>query len=229
MFRWLLFFTVMSACSSQSASIQSSLLLGGTYKYLALGDSYTIGESVKEADRWSVILGELLKEQSLELKNIDIIARTGWTTSELQAAIATANPRSDYDLVSLLIGVNNQYRGQSLEKYRIEFVELLKSSIKFANGRSERVFVLSVPDWSVTPFANGTDKAKTAREIDNFNAVAKEECAKRNIPFIDITPLSRKAATDIRLLANDNLHFSGTMHRQWATLALPTVVKLLKK
>lgn len=200
-----------------------------TLTYLALGDSYTIGESVAPAERWSVQLAEMLKQHQLNVAQPHIIARTGWTTAELQAGIASSDLATNtYDLVSLLIGVNNQYRGQSVDTYRKEFGALLGTAVRFARGNAKRVFVLSIPDWGVSPFAAGRDKTQIANEIDTFNAIAKEECRRAGIVYIDITPLSRLAAADPTYIANDQLHFSGKMYERWATEALPAVKELLK-
>lgn len=198
------------------------------HSYLALGDSYTIGESVPESERWSVQLAELLRQAGIPLNKPDIIARTGWTTAELAEAIRDSGNRTKYAMVSLLIGVNNQYRGQSPEIYRTEFAALLKTATSFAGEKPEKVFVLSIPDWGVTPFAAGRDRQKMAEEIDTFNAIAREECQKQGIPYVDITPLSRQAADDRSLVASDQLHFSGKMYRQWAEQALPVAKNLLK-
>ncbi|GAA4411276.1 SGNH/GDSL hydrolase family protein [Nibrella viscosa] len=197
--------------------------------FLSLGDSYTIGESVPETDRWSIQLAELLRKEGVDIANPDIIARTGWTTDELQAAIRASNNQKTYSLVSLLIGVNNQYRGQTPEKYRTEFRELLQTAIRFAGGNADRVFILSIPDWGVSPFAQGRDRQKIAAEINAFNAVAREEAATLNTAYIDITPTSRKAAGDASQFAADGLHFSGRQYRLWAEEALPVVKKLLAK
>jgi lysophospholipase L1-like esterase len=188
--------------------------------FLALGDSYTIGESVDEKDRWSMQLIDLLKVDFNVTKH-NIIARTGWTTSELTRAIEAEKLTDQYDMVSLLIGVNNQYRGQSLDTYRVELRALLNMSIKFAKNDAKKVIVLSIPDWGKTPFANGQDKVKIASEIDAFNNVAKTECKNANIVFIDITEITRKN-TDASMFASDGLHYSGKMHRLWANEALKT-------
>jgi lysophospholipase L1-like esterase len=198
----------------------------GTLKYLALGDSYTIGESVAESERWPVQLSDMVRKQNTDLASPDIIAKTGWTTAELTAGINKASPANDYDLVSVLIGVNNQYRGQSMATYRAELKDILTAAIGFAKNNPNRVFMLSTPDWGVTPFAAGSDRAKIANEIDGFNAVAQEECKKRNIRYIDITPLSRTALNDASLVASDKLHFSGKMYQLWAAKASPIVVSL---
>lgn len=194
--------------------------------FLALGDSYTIGESVDEKDRWSRQLIDLLKINFNFTKH-DIVARTGWTTSELTQAIEAKKLTEQYEMVSLLIGVNNQYRGQSLDSYRVEFRDLLNTSIKFAKNDAKKVIVLSIPDWGKTPFARRQDTQKIASEIDAFNNVAKEECKKLNIVFIDITEITRKN-TDTSMFAIDGLHYSGKMHRLWAMEALKTVGDILK-
>jgi lysophospholipase L1-like esterase len=194
--------------------------------FLALGDSYTIGESVDEKDRWSMQLIDLLKNDFNFTKH-EIVARTGWTTSELTQAIDAKKLTDQYDMVSLLIGVNNQYRGQSVDNYRVEFKNLLNTSIKFAKNDAKRVFVLSIPDWGKTPFAKGQDTQKIASEIDAFNNAAKVECKKLNIVFIDITEITRKN-TDATMFASDGLHYSGKMHRLWANEALKTVSDILK-
>lgn len=194
--------------------------------FLALGDSYTIGESVDEKDRWSRQLIDLLKTNFNFTKH-DIVARTGWTTSELTQAIEAKKLTEQYEMVSLLIGVNNQYRGQSLDNYRVEFRNLLNTSIKFAKNDAKKVIVLSIPDWGKTPFARGQDTQKIASEIDAFNNVAKEECKKLNIVFIDITEITRKN-TDTSMFAIDGLHYSGKMHRLWAMEALKTAGDILK-
>ena len=194
--------------------------------FLALGDSYTIGESVDEKDRWSMQLIDLLKTNFNFTKH-DIIARTGWTTSELTQAIEAKKLTEQYDMVSLLIGVNNQYRGQSPDTYRVEFRILLNTSIKFAKNDAKKVIVLSTPDWGKSPFAKGQDIQKITSEIDVFNNIAKEECKKLNIVFIDITEITRKN-TDASVFASDGLHYSGKMHRLWATEALGMAGDILK-
>ncbi|SFD51450.1 Lysophospholipase L1 [Spirosoma endophyticum] len=199
------------------------------YSFLSLGDSYTIGESVSANYRWSVQLADMLRKDGEDVGEPDIIARTGWTTAELQNAIKTSGNQKTYDLVSLLIGVNNQYRGQSQDQYRIEFRELLQTAIKFAGDRAAHVFVLSTPDWGVSPYAAGQNKINIAQDIDQFNTIAKDECHKVSIAYIDITPLSRSAAGDDSQFASDGLHYSGKQMKLWAEKALPVVKALLKK
>jgi lysophospholipase L1-like esterase len=197
--------------------------------YLALGDSYTIGEGAAATDRWPVQLAALARTQGLALAEPDIIARTGWTTAELQAAIAASgNHRTDYGLVSLLIGVNNQYRGQTVALYRTEFRQLLATAVTYAGGKASHVVVLSIPDWGQTPFAQGRDQAQIAREIDQFNAAAQQECQAAGIAFVPITDFTRGAAGDASQFTTDGLHYTGTQMRQWASRTLPVVQGLLK-
>ncbi len=196
--------------------------------YLALGDSYTIGESVPEHERWPVQLAAVLREKNVDVGQPDIIARTGWTTAELSQAILKSGNDNQYDLVSLLIGVNNQYRTQSRSRYRRELAVLLRTATRFAKGNARRVVVLSIPDWGVSPFAKNRNRKKIARKIDGFNEVCRKESLKAGAHFFDITPLSRTAATDASLIAPDGLHFSGKMYRQWMALILPGVEKMLK-
>lgn len=189
------------------------------YNYLALGDSYTIGEAVPFAENFPSQTALMIKTDTTELLP-RIIARTGWTTDELEAGIAAANTASpllsSYDFVSLLIGVNNQYRGRSVDSYRPEFTALLQKAIQYAGNRPERVVVLSIPDWGVTPFASGRDRAQIAAEIDAYNAANRQISLQYNVHYIDITPWTREAATDPTLLAADGLHPSGKEYRRWA-------------
>jgi lysophospholipase L1-like esterase len=197
-----------------------------SFRFLALGDSYTIGERVAENECWPNQLAELIKS-SLQFREteggakVTILARTGWTTAELWQGIQTAKLEPPYDLVSLLIGVNNQYRDLALDDYRSEFANLVAQSVKFAGANPQRVIVLSIPDWSVTPFAEGRDRAQIAAEIDAFNAVNREQSARVGVCYVDVTPVSRLAISDPSLLAPDGLHPSGRMYSQWTDLALP--------
>jgi lysophospholipase L1-like esterase len=184
--------------------------------YLALGDSYTIGECVEESERWSVQLARKLTASGKSVSKPKIIAQTGWTTDELKAAIVSENITQKFDLVSLLIGVNNQYRGRNVEQFRTEFVDLLEMAIQFADGKNSQVFVVSIPDWGVTAFGGGGNKPEISIQIDLFNKVVKEESDKTNIAFVDITPISRQALNDNSLIASDDLHPSGKMYELWA-------------
>ncbi len=208
-----------------------TLFDGKSYTYLALGDSYTIGEQVKQEESFPFQLQNALKTNQLNVKTPKIIATTGWTTDELQNAIKQANLTGKYDFVTLLIGVNNQYRGYSIETYKKEFSELLQQAITFANGDKRRVFVVSIPDWGVTPFAkNGPRSAQTiAEEINNFNAANQEITLAAGVSYTDITAASRNAANDLSLVAADGLHPSGKMYGEWTAALLPKVTAALKQ
>lgn len=187
-------------------------------KLLALGDSYTIGEAVDESERWPVLLFKILNEAGIVVKMPQIVAKTGWTTDELNQAIDDANIKETFHLVSLLIGVNNQYRGRSVENYKIEFEALLKRAINFAGNEPQNVFVLSIPDWGCTPFAEGRDRQKIAEEIDAYNLVNKQISETLGVKWFDITPSTRKSIGDLSLLAADGLHPSGKNYKEWATI-----------
>lgn len=193
--------------------------------YLALGDSYTIGEAVPPEASFPYQLTTGLNKNHLKTSTPTIIARTGWTTDELIAAIKERALTNKYDIVTLLIGVNNQYRGYNIDTYRAEFVQLLNTAITYTNGNKKHVFVISIPDWGVTPFAQGRDRTQIAREIDQYNAINKEETLKAGVNYVDITPGSRNAATDAALVASDGLHPSVKMYSEWVEKLLPEVVK----
>ncbi len=192
-------------------------------RILSLGDSYTIGESVLPADSWPLQLAAALRAQGVTVAAPTIVARTGWTTDELASAVDTAHLSPPYDLVTLLIGVNDQYRGHSIDGYRASFRALLARAVGFANGRVDRVVVLSIPDWGVTPFAQGRDRDRVAREIDAFNAVNREETSRAGARYVDVTAASRRASNSRSLVADDGLHPSGRMYTDWVRLALPEV------
>ncbi|MGN7786256.1 SGNH/GDSL hydrolase family protein [Niabella sp. 22666] len=189
-------------------------------RYLALGDSYTIGEGVTANESFPYQLAAKLQTDSVSMVTPQIIARTGWTTSELQAAVNKENLSKNFNLVTLLIGVNDQYRNASVDQYRFEFRKILQQAIIFAGGNRTKVIVLSIPDWSVTPFAKNSDRSVTAisEEIDAFNAVNKEETVALGVSYVDITTASRKAASDRSLIAADGLHPSGKMYTEWVEL-----------
>ncbi len=197
-------------------------------KILALGDSYTIGEGVNTSERWPVQLVNVLKNEKFNVAEPQIIAKTGWTTNNLLQAIEKENPAKDYTLVFLLIGVNNQYQGLNQESYRSEFRNLLAKSISFAGNKISKVFVLSIPDWSVTPFAKSFEPPKISNEIKIFNTINSEEAKAAGVHYIDITPISQKAENDTSLLTNDKLHPSGKMYSEWVSLLLEAVKNELK-
>jgi lysophospholipase L1-like esterase len=203
-------------------------------RYLALGDSYTVGESVEPEQRWPAQLTARLRERGFTLDDPLIIATTGWTTDELSRGIVQTAPLGPFDLVTLLIGVNNQYRGRSEEEYRRQFRALLQRAMAYTGNEPAHVIVLSIPDWSVTPFASalGADEASLARiatQIDRFNAINRAETARAGAHYIDVTPISREAAIDRSLLTRDGLHPSGKMYAQWVELIEPIAGKVLKR
>jgi lysophospholipase L1-like esterase len=196
-------------------------------RYLALGDSYTIGESVQESDRWP---NQLARQLSAEGMNTDvtIIARTGWTVNELWQGIQVNPPEGTYDLITLLIGVNDQYRGYPAAGYRDDFRFLLNIALECAGGDPNRVIVLSIPDWGMTPFAAGRDTQIIAEEIDQFNSINQEEAERAGVHYVDITPISRTVTADSDLIAADGLHPSGMMYSEWVDLVLPLARDALK-
>jgi lysophospholipase L1-like esterase len=196
-------------------------------RFLALGDSYTIGEGVPVEVRWPMQLVVRLAEAGYPLDEPEIIARTGWTTDELANALELAAPLGPYDIVSLLIGVNNQYRGRDVEEYRQQFNQLLERAISLAGGDPGNVLVLSIPDWGVTPYAEGRDTARITTEVDAFNAVNREEASRAGTRYIDVTPASRLAASDPELIASDGLHPSGKLYAAWVELLLPEALAAL--
>lgn len=198
--------------------------------YLALGDSYTIGEAVEQSASFPHQLVALLKEKGLEVSEPKVIAKTGWTTDELKAAIQQEKINETFDLVTLLIGVNNQYRGYSPEVYKKEFTELLEMAIGFAKGEQQRVYVVSIPDWGVTEFAqqSGRNQQTISEEIDVFNEINKQITVAKQVSYLDITPASREAVNDNSLIAKDGLHPSEKMYQQWAQ-RLAASIKLPSK
>gem|GEM_PF-558421 len=188
--------------------------------YLALGDSYTIGESVADSDRYPARVVSNLQKNSIPYKAPRIIATTGWTTTDLLAAIPTATT-PPYHAVSLLIGVNDQYQQLGVSEYRTRFSSLVQQSIRLTGGKPSHVIILSIPDYSVTPFARGSDKAYIAAQIDSFNMINKELAVASGVQYLDVTGESRKAANDPSLIAGDGLHFSGKEYAIWATMIVP--------
>lgn len=188
--------------------------------YLALGDSYTIGESVPAAENFPNQLAQMMRDKGMSVGAPDIVAKTGWTTSELIEAIAAAKLRETYDYVTLLIGVNNQYRGLPPEDYAKEFEQLLKMAIQFAGGKASNVIVVSIPDWGATPFARDRDRGKITEQITDFNLRNSRISAKNNVKYVDITEGSREAFINPELVAGDKLHPSGVEYNRWAKAIL---------
>ena len=201
---------------------------GTELRYLALGDSYTIGEAVEESGRWPVQLARALREEDrIPLAAPRIIATTGWTTDELSAAMDAAEPLGEWDFVTLLIGVNNQYRGRPADEFGREFDALLQRAIALAGGRGERVLVMTIPDWGVTPFGakSGRDRMQIARELDAYNATVAEVSARRGVEVADIAPISRERGA--QLVAEDGLHPSAELYAEWTAVARPIARRLL--
>ena len=193
----------------------SELYVDPPSSFLALGDSYTIGESVDAAMRWPNQLVTALNRSGLEFEQPEIVAKTGWTTDELLTALDQASLAASYDYVSLLIGVNNQYRGRSVASFEPEFTALLERAISYSNRKANGVFVVSIPDWGVMPFAEGRDARKIALEIDTYNKSIERICKIYGVRFFDITEISRKASETPSFVASDGLHPSGEMYAAW--------------
>ena len=208
-----------SADANTSAAVQQT--------YLALGDSYTIGESVSQAQSFPYLLVSKLNSRGKNFAPPKVIARTGWTTNDLQKAITAANVTGKYDFVTLLVGVNNQYQGLSQSTYRTQFKDLLNRAINYAGGKVSHVSVLSIPDWGQTPFGkkSGRNTQKITADIAAFNAINKAEAANRGVSYTDITPLSKRVTTDPALVAQDGLHYSGKMHALWVDAIIATFNK----
>ena len=215
---------LLASCGGEDGAVTTSEV--ESLRFLALGDSYTIGESVDPSERWPEVLADRLEEEGLPPVEVKIIARTGWTTNELDAGITAADPEGPYDLVTLQIGVNDQFRGFDIEVFRAEFVALLDRAIGFADGDEESVIVVSIPDWGVTPFASSYDSEQIAAEIDDFNAVAREEAERAGAHWVDVTGISRSGGDE--LVADDGLHPSAEQYRLWVEEILPVAVSVLE-
>jgi lysophospholipase L1-like esterase len=205
------------------------------HTYLALGDSYTIGQSVLPPDRYPVQTVDLLQKDHLNGVALEIIATTGWTTTDLLNALAAepptltrTTPVQPYGIVTLLIGVNNQYQGRSQSEYRDQFTQLLRHCIVLAGNRASHVIVLSIPDYSITPFAHGHNTELIAAQIDSFNVLNMQLSMDAKVHYLDITGESRKAATDVSLIASDGLHFSGKEYAIWAQKLEPMIKEIWK-
>lgn len=197
-----------------------------TYKYLALGDSYTIGESVCNDCNYPKQLTDSLNKTSNEKTSVKIIAKTGWTTTDLLSAIAAEKPSKDYDLVTLLIGVNNQYQGKPFSIYEEEFQELLNMAIDFAKGKTENVFVLSIPDYAFTSFGQKSGKAeKITSELNKYNAFAEKIVVEKGVKFVNITPITQKGLENPELVASDGLHPSEVAYKKFVEMMFESASK----
>lgn len=200
----------------------SSETIAQKLQFLALGDSYTIGESVTAAERWPAQLVAALRKQKIEIDDPHIIATTGWRTDELKSAIEKANLKNTYNLVSLLIGVNNQYQGKPAEQYAVEFQELLQTAVSLAGANKSHVFVISIPDYGYTPFGQSKQQEIT-KALDHFNALNESITEKAGIKYVNITDISRKGLSQPDLVAGDGLHPSGKMYTLWVERILKTL------
>lgn len=205
-----------------------SILAGQSLSYLALGDSYTIGEKVSPSERWPVLLADTLRSMGYPVAEPEILAVTGWTTGDLKKGIENSDLKESYGLVSLLIGVNNQYRGYDIERFRNDFTFLLEKSIELAGNHPGNVLVLSIPDYGVTPFAENRDPSRISAEIERYNEIKEIISRKKGVMYVDITPISRKAEKHPELLAGDRLHPSGIMYQRWVARIIPVLVPKLK-
>lgn len=196
--------------------------------YLALGDSYTIGQGVQASQRFPAQTVVLLRNMGISISDPVYIAQTGWTTANLQSAIASASLLPSYDVVTLMIGVNDQYQRMDTSGYADRFAQLLQKSIQLAGNKKDRVFVLSIPDYSVTPFVSPQDKERVRNGVDNFNNVNRRITVEAGVSYTDITPSTREATTNMALIASDNLHPSGLEYKKWAEMLAPKISAVLK-
>lgn len=198
------------------------------YSFIALGDSYTIGQSVAENERFPAQTQSMLRAVDKQVNDVTYIAATGWTTTDLQSAIENQNPEGPFDIVTLLIGVNDQNRFRDTTGYDMRFTRLLQKAVQLAGNKSDRVFVLSIPDYSVTPYGSIDDTMMIRKQIDLFNSINLRVSSAYNISYTDITPVSREALNDASLIAKDNLHPSGKMYKKWVDLLGPKIQYNLK-
>ena len=196
--------------------------------FLALGDSYTIGESVPIYESFPYQTVQLLRNKGISVHAAEIIAKTGWTTDELMAGIDRTTFEKSYDIVTLLIGVNNQYRGKDPAVYEKEFEKLLNKAIAFAGGNKQHVFVISIPDWGATPFAANRDRTKIGKEIDQFNTINRKITENAGIVYLSITEGSREATYNALLVAKDGLHPSGLEYGRWAKKLADAILKSIR-
>jgi lysophospholipase L1-like esterase len=196
-------------------------------RFLALGDSYTIGEGVADHERWPDQLVALLRSRGVEIGDPHIVARTAWTTDELSDAIDAEGLTGTFDLVTLLIGVNDQYRSRPVDSFKPEYRTLLRRATKFAAKKSKRVIAVSIPDWSATPYAEGRDRDLISREVLTYNSAAEELARAERVSWVDVTECSRAMLHDSSLVAVDGLHPTGAMYGKWAAVLLPAALTAL--
>jgi lysophospholipase L1-like esterase len=196
-------------------------------RFLALGDSYTIGEGVAETERWPSHLVRRLDDRGIRLTDVQLVAQTAWTADELADAIDEARPRGPFDLVTLMVGVNDQYRSRPVSAFAPEYQRLIARSIAFAHGEARRVIAISIPDWGATPFASGRDRDLIAREIEAYNERSRKLALRARVAWVDVTPASRATLFEPSLVTADGLHPSGQMYARWADLIAPAAVAAL--
>ena len=221
-----LLFTIINNHAKQALSLNYKAMNEIKFSWLALGDSYMIGESVNAGERFPAQTMALLQTAGYDFAEPKYIATTGWTTQDLLNAIDQQKPKGPYDIVTLLIGVNDQYQHMDMAGYRERFNECLQKAIALAGNNREHVFVISIPDYSVTPYASNSDTTQISKEIDEFNAINKAITLSYNISYIDITAGTREAKDDPSLLANDRLHPAGKEYAKWASLLADEIKKI---
>lgn len=214
-------------------SFENSTPVKRHLNYLALGDSYTIGESVCETCRYpeQLKLG-LQNAYPIDTFSLQIIATTGWTTSNLISAIKTKNPDPNFDFVTLLIGVNNQYQHKPFSLYEQEFPQLVNTAIKLAKGDKSKLIVVSIPDYAFTPYGKSlgaSTSTKISLEIEQYNTFAKNYCIQNNIEFINITDITQQGLQNPDLVATDDLHPSELAYAKFAERILPKAITILSK
>ncbi|WP_103665143.1 SGNH/GDSL hydrolase family protein [Gracilimonas amylolytica] len=216
---------VFTACQSKIDSSETDI--SEPIRYLALGDSYTIGTGINEENNYPNQLTDSLLSKEYQIDTTAVIATNGWTTTDLKNGIRDVGPPSNFDLVTLLIGVNNQYQGLDIDLYQTEFKELLDQAISFARGDTSNVVVISIPNYGVTPFGQSGNPVVIRKEIEMYNSIAEQFASDYGIPFIDVTGISELAGNDSALLASDNLHPSAKMYALWVEDMFPTITEIL--
>jgi lysophospholipase L1-like esterase len=219
---WLILLILLIGCSGTTMKDKGS---AKSDTFFALGDSYTIGEAVANSERWPTVLANRLREQGINISEPLILAKTGWTTDELQNALDASKQTGLFPMVTLMIGVNDQYRRRKPEEFGPHFMKLLDRAISLAEGKPDHVLVISIPDYGYMPHKFGPQNI--SQTIDQFNEIIRKEASQRGSVFIDVTSLSRDAKTRPELRAADGLHFSAIMHQQWADLIYPHAAKIL--
>tara|TARA_B110000046_G_scaffold119908_1_gene126616 strand:+ start:3148 stop:3900 length:753 start_codon:yes stop_codon:yes gene_type:complete len=200
------------------------------FKLIALGDSYTIGQNVCEDCRFPAQLKDSLQARytALDTFNLEIIAQTGWTTTNLKNAISSAEPPTDFDLVTLLIGVNNQYQNKPFELYETEFIELVDTAISLVGGDASKLVVVSIPDYAYTPFGQGSNALNISTQLELYNNYAQTYCAENNLKYVYITDITQEGLINTALVASDNLHPSTLAYTKFVERILPLALEILE-